>query len=210
VPVPKQKRSLKQESRREYFASIALDLFAERGYFATSIKDIARKTQRNSALVYYYYDDKADLFRAAIEHAVSIAHRQYLKLPLKNDDPLGRIHAWLNINVTLVKRMRSMIKIMLDYSSAGIRNRNIDKAIREFYELERTILTESIRQGVRDGVFRKTNAERLATLISVHLDGMTVASSIREVDIKSALSTLKELIDLYLTPADNKTRRKRR
>jgi AcrR family transcriptional regulator len=193
------RRNAKHEARHEELTSIALDLFAERGFLDTRIKAIAKKAGINPALIYYYYKDKADLFRATIVQAVAVAHRQYLQLPVKTDDPLGRIHAWLEINLVLVQRMRKLVKVMLDYSSAGIRNRQIDTAIREFYELERMILVESIRRGISDGVFRPTDADELAALISVHLDGVTVASSIRKVfDMDEAIINLKGLVSRYL------------
>ena len=166
----KRDRNARRENRHAELASVALDLFAERGFSGISIKEIAGKAGINPALIYYYYKDKADLFRAAIAQAVSVAHQQYLQLRLKNDDPMGRIHAWLESNVVLAQRIRSLVKIMLDYSTAGMRNRGIDTAIREFYELERMILVESIRRGISEGVFAPTDADRLASMISVYLD----------------------------------------
>jgi AcrR family transcriptional regulator len=194
-------RAAKRENRHAELAAVALDLFAERGFSGISIKDIAKKAGINPALIYYYYKDKADLFRAAIAQAVSVAHQQYLQLRLKNDEPMGRIHAWLESNVVLAQRIRSLVKIMLDYSSAGMRNRGIDTAIREFYELERMILVESIRRGISEGVFAPTDADRLAALISVYLDGVMVASSIREVfDMDEAIGNVKDLLMRYLQP----------
>jgi TetR/AcrR family transcriptional regulator len=188
-----------QESRNRDLASAALDLFAERGFAAVSIKEIARKAEINPALIYYYYKDKADLFRAAISHAVSLAHEHYLQLRLNYDDPMGRIHAWLESNVAVAQRIRNLVKIMLDYSSSTVRIRRVDAAIKEFYELERMILVESIRRGIRDGAFRATDADALAALISVHLDGVMVASSIREhFDMNAAIGRVKSLLNLYL------------
>lgn len=210
-----------QENRNAELASVALDLFAQRGFAGASIKQIARKANVNPALIYYYYKDKADLFRAAIVHAVSLAHQKYLQLLDKHDDPMGRIHAWLESNVVVAQRIRSLVKIMLDYSSAGMGNRGIDAAIREFYELERTILVQSIRRGISDGVFRRTDVDRLAALISVHLDGVMVASSIREnFDMDAAILDVKRLLTRYLgldneaetqekAPAHNGRRKKR-
>jgi AcrR family transcriptional regulator len=195
----KKARSPTQEKRNEELASIALELFAEHGFLGVSIKQIARKAGINPALIYYYYKDKADLFRAAIVHAVSSAHQHYLRLLLKHDDPMGRIHAWLESNVVVAQRIRCLVKIMFDYSSAGVRNRGIDLAIREFYELERMILVESIRRGIREGVFRSTDVDRLAALVSVHLDGVMVASSIRaNFDMDAAIGNVKELLIRYL------------
>jgi AcrR family transcriptional regulator len=199
----KKARSVKRENRHSELTAVALDLFAQRGFSGISIKDIAKKAGVNPALIYYYYKDKADLFRAAIAQAVSVAHQQYLLLRLRNDDPMGRIHAWLESNVVLAQRIRSLVKIMLDYSSAGMRNRGIDTAIREFYELERMILVESIRRGISEGAFAPTDAERLAAMISVYLDGVMVASSIREVfDMDEAIGNVKGLLMRYLQPVD--------
>jgi AcrR family transcriptional regulator len=199
----KKHRSTKREDRHSALASVALDLFAERGFSGISIKDIAKKAGINPALIYYYFKDKADLFRAAIAQAVSAAHQQYLQLRLKNDDPMGRIHAWLESNVVLAQRIRSLVKIMLDYSSAGVRNRGIDTAIREFYELERLILVESIRRGISEGVFAPTDADRLTAMISVYLDGVMVASSIRTAfDMDEAMANLKGLLMRYLHPEE--------
>lgn len=188
-----------QNRRNGELASIALDLFARHGFAGVSIKQIAHKAQVNPALIYYYYENKADLFRAAIVHAVSGAHEQYLRLLSKYDDPLGRIHAWLESNVVVAQRIRRLMKIMLDYSSSTLRNAGIDRAIREFYALERKILVENIRCGVREKVFYATDAERLAAIISVHLDGVMVAASIHaKFDMDAAIGDLKEMLTRYV------------
>jgi len=132
-------------------------------------------------------------------HAVSGAHEHYLRLLSKYEDPLGRIHAWLESNVVVAQRTRSLVKIMLDYSNSTWRNRGIDRAIHRFYELERKILVENIRRGIREKVFRATDAERLAAVISVHLDGVMVAASIRATfDMDAAIGDLKELLTRYV------------
>lgn len=204
------KTARNSEKRNEELASIALVLFAEHGFFGVSIKQIARKAGVNPALIYYYYKDKEDLFRAAIVHAVSSAHQQYLQMLSEYDDPMGRIHAWLRCNVVAAQRIRCLVKIMLDYSGSRVRNRGIDLAIREFYELERMILAANIRSGIREGVFRPTDVERLAALISVHLDGVIVASSIRaKFDMDAAISDIKGLLIRYLGVGETAAQRGR-
>lgn len=48
----------------------AAELFAAQGYSATTIKEIAGKAKVNSALLYYYYDDKEGVYRAVLGHLV--------------------------------------------------------------------------------------------------------------------------------------------
>jgi len=73
--MPSKRRNAKHEARHEELTAIALDLFAERGYLDTRIKAIAKKAGINPALIYYYYKDKADLFRAAIVNLKGLVAR---------------------------------------------------------------------------------------------------------------------------------------
>ena len=65
------KREANSAARVDKFLAAALDLFAERNFASVTIKDIARALRVNTALIYYYFDSKTDLFRATIEHAVA-------------------------------------------------------------------------------------------------------------------------------------------
>ncbi|MFZ1071180.1 MAG: helix-turn-helix domain-containing protein, partial [Methyloceanibacter sp.] len=53
-----------ERSARDKFLTASLDLFAERNFASVTIKDIAKALNVNTALIYYYFDSKTDLFRA--------------------------------------------------------------------------------------------------------------------------------------------------
>jgi len=61
------------EYSAERLMRAALDLFSRRDFSTVTIKDIAKASDVNAALIYYYYDSKEDLFRAAIEFAIKMA-----------------------------------------------------------------------------------------------------------------------------------------
>ena len=74
-------------ARVDEFLSTALDLFAERNFASVTIKDIAKTLGVNTALIYYYFDSKTDLFRATIEHAVARAFENVRAFDNKSADP---------------------------------------------------------------------------------------------------------------------------
>src|SRR5688572_2794841 len=96
------RRPARSSSRREEhnaarvdeFLATALDLFAERNFASVTIKDIAERLGVNTALIYYYFDSKTDLFRATIEHAVAGAFENVRALDNKSADPATIIAAW--------------------------------------------------------------------------------------------------------------------
>jgi AcrR family transcriptional regulator len=91
-------------------ARIALDLFAERHFASVTIKDIGRAANVNSAMIYYYYQDKEHLFRAAIESAIDEAFDPFATHCNSevHEDPAETILAWFDTHVVLYKQLRNV------------------------------------------------------------------------------------------------------
>lgn len=64
-----------QIKRREQILFAAREVFACQGYSKASIKKIAAQAELNSpALIYWYFDNKADLFAAVLSEASLLLH----------------------------------------------------------------------------------------------------------------------------------------
>lgn len=63
----------RKEDRPGEIAAAALDLFVERGFAATRIDDIAERAGASKGTVYLYFTSKEDLFKTAIETAMTPA-----------------------------------------------------------------------------------------------------------------------------------------
>lgn len=178
--------------RGEELAAIALDLFAERNFASVTIKDIARASNVNTALIYYYFESKEDLFRAAIEFAVDQAFRNFRQLQARHGNPADIIDDWLNNHVQLYAPIHKFVKISLDYSGSKKVFPAIDRQIRQFYDEEKRILSGCIRQGIEDGIFTPVDADSLALFISTYLDGVMVRSVIlADFDLNQAVIRLR-------------------
>ena len=60
----------KTQATAEKILDVAERLFASRGFSATTIKTIATESGQNSALIYYYYNNKATLYRHVLERVI--------------------------------------------------------------------------------------------------------------------------------------------
>jgi AcrR family transcriptional regulator len=56
-----------RRDRREEILQASLHLFAEKGFHGTSMRDIARSADITEGLIYHYFENKRDLFRAIID-----------------------------------------------------------------------------------------------------------------------------------------------
>lgn len=68
---PEQFEELRAKSR-EKIISAALDLFAHKGYDATSIDSIAKKAGISKGLIYNYFESKEKILRAIFDEAMEV------------------------------------------------------------------------------------------------------------------------------------------
>jgi len=178
--------------RAEELAATAIDLFAARNFASVTIKDIANASGVNTALIYYYFDSKEDLFRAAVEFAVDQAFKNFRLLQARHDNPADIIEDWLNNHVELYAPIHKFVKISLDYAGSDTSIPVIDRLIRQFYNEERRILSRCIDQGIKQGLFENVDPDSLAQFISTYLDGLMVRSVILDdFDLKHSVDLLR-------------------
>lgn len=172
----------------------ALGLFARQDFTSVTIKDIASAAGVNTALIYYYFDSKEDLFRATLDHAVREALENYRRLGERHSDPVDLINDWFDNHAELSEPIRQLVKIMLDYRTARMKLSEVDGIIRHFYDEEARIISQSVRRGIAAGVFRRVDPNRAAELASTHLDGVMVRSMIHpDLDVPASIQALREL-----------------
>ena len=185
----------------DYLAKIALDLFAERHYASVTIKNIGRAAHANSAMIYYYYRDKQDLFRAALDFAVDEAFQLFSDHcnSDKHDNPADAISAWFDVHVALYKQLRAVLKISVDCKGLVGNVPKADEPIQRFYRHENEILRDLVSEGIDEGMFEDVDPAVVATMISTMLDGVLARSIyLEDFDIHKTVQGFKVAILQYL------------
>jgi AcrR family transcriptional regulator len=181
--------------------SAALKLFAERNYSTVTIKDIAKATGMNSALIYYYFGSKEELFLGVVESTVEDAFRQFNEVKSDEADPKSIIVLWLQIHILQFALLQKLAKMSLDYAGEQSHTPRIDKAIKKFYDKESVVLRKAIKDGVALGVFREVDPVQMAMFISTHLDGVLFRSMMfPKFNYKRAIVAMRELVLEHLGP----------
>jgi len=182
------------EGRPEEMMAAALDLFARRDVTSVTIKDIARALGVNPALIYYYFDSKDDLFRACLRYCIERTVGNFRRIEGRHDDPVKMIGAWFETHAQMHAEIRQLVKVMLDYATSGTRTKGTDAVVEDFYRQESHILTDSIRLGIKRGVFLAVNVRQAALFASTQLDGIMVRSMIqKDLDVAAAIRTLERV-----------------
>ncbi|RMD80547.1 MAG: TetR/AcrR family transcriptional regulator [Lentisphaerae bacterium] len=88
----------------------ALECFAEKGYYATTVEEICNRANANIAAVNYHFGDKHRLYERVWEYACELAERDY---PLELPDHLESARAGVTHFV------RNMLKQIFDDTPSG-------------------------------------------------------------------------------------------
>ena len=186
-------------NRADAMTEAALTLFAERNFASVTIKDIGTALGVNTALIYYYFDSKEDLFRAAIERAVQRAFLHFRELRLRHSNPADILSDWLDNHVDLHDPIQKLVKVSLDYAGLPVELPEVERSIRQFYDEEYHTLSRCIQDGIDLGLFEPVDAGRTAQWISIWLDGLMVRSKIfPDLDVEAAINSLREMLWTHL------------
>jgi AcrR family transcriptional regulator len=137
---------------RDALTGAAREIFAERGYHGTSIRDIAKRAGLSLSALYYWHPSKQHLLAALVEE---ITHDYFQRcddaLRDAGDDPAERLRALVRATVQyrVSRRVESNI--------ATLEWRNLEPGNRERLEGLRRSATQLwadiVADGVRRGVF---------------------------------------------------------
>lgn len=145
----------RKEARPAELAAAALEMFAEKGFAATRLDDVAARAGVSKGTVYLYFDSKEDLFKAVVHEGILpiLAQGETLVAQHRGDtaDLLRSIlHGWWSMVGDTA--LASVPKIILSEARnfpdmAMYYNENV-------IQRGRRLLAEVIERGVSRGEFR--------------------------------------------------------
>jgi TetR/AcrR family transcriptional regulator len=127
--------------------------FARQGYDSTTIKEIAADAEVNSALLYYYFAGKEDLYGAVVARMIHGIADAMSKAVAGLTDPEAAVHAFASRHLALLESRPHVRKLigreLIDHDAAHAQD-----AIRHMAATIFDRLQGAIAAGQRAGLFR--------------------------------------------------------
>ena len=141
--------------RQQDILKQAARLFRERGYLATSIRDIGEAVGISSAALYYHYKNKEELLREVVCQGVRLVHEAVSAAVDCEAELLDKVRAGMRAHVlTSLQHLDFSAVIIQEMRYLGPDNRQLAVDVRDRYEAFWAELgEEAVRRGVlRSGV----------------------------------------------------------
>jgi AcrR family transcriptional regulator len=152
VCVPTQTARARQaDQRRSELIETALRLFAERGFRATTIADIASATGTAHGLVYHYFGSKDELLEAVLDRYTFLPRLRDL-LVVSPDRPASEVLAEIAIGLSAMLRDRpEVLRLVVTESPT---NPIVARALAQVTEEGLALLTYYLRARMAAGELR--------------------------------------------------------
>ncbi|AAZ56832.1 transcriptional regulator, TetR family [Thermobifida fusca YX] len=135
--------------RRTQIIKVATELFREKGYYATSLDDIADRIGFTKPAIYYYFKSKEDVLFAIVNSIVDEALERFHAIAAGPGSPGERIHALLVEHTRTI--LRNLDANTVFYNERGLlspeREREMRKREREYTEIMQRLYAEGVATG---------------------------------------------------------------
>lgn len=151
---------------KERIMDAAEQLFADSGFAATSVGQIAEAAGANRALLYYYFRDKQDLYCSIVARGIAQVLGLISDVSASSGSALERLERFVHSYYALLMKRHQVARIVFrEMTGTGEKlGINIDQSLRDV--MHRT--SGIIQQGLNDGEFEGVDPE----LAAVSLFGM--------------------------------------
>jgi AcrR family transcriptional regulator len=145
------------QSVKDAIRAAAVQLFSEYGYHAAPLRDIARMAGIQAASIYYHYANKEALLVEIMETYMLLLNSRLERIVQEQPLPLLRLHEAIANHIRLHTSYKSEFFIIdTEIRALEGENRTHILALRDHYE---ALLQEILRDGMEQGVFRRTDVK---------------------------------------------------
>lgn len=173
-------KKVNREQRQAELLETAIEVFAKRGYQATTMEEIAERAGVSKGMLYIYFKNKEALFGAVFRWFGKMTEAMVLAGIHGLDDEVAQIKriaaTWADVAI----QHRDYVPLFLDFWAAasvkGMRN-DYAEDLAAMYEVYRNLIVDIIERGKAKGSFRPdTDARAIAYLLVGGMDGIFIQS----------------------------------
>jgi len=148
--------------RRSQLLGVALTLFAEKGYHATSIADIIESASVARGTFYNYFKNKRQIFGQLLDHLFEDVMSVAFTIDTESAEGVGQqVRRLIRGICSKMRENHSMARVLLE-QAVGL-DAEANAQLQAFYERIFGRLNDAIEDGQSRGIVREGNSTALAT-----------------------------------------------
>lgn len=172
-----------REEKKALIKKGAVKLFASKGFFATTIKDIAKEVSMAQGLVYHYYKSKDDIYLEVISHALDMMNEAVEGLKLSNqpaDEKIRNAIRELFKTIQTSDTFNQTVRIITSARNSTAIPEKIKAVLDEKRDIPYRVLSEIFKTGQKEGTVVEGDHDSLSIVFWTFINGLAIYQSTRE------------------------------
>ena len=165
-----------REKKRSEIAKRAMDVFARKGFQATTIQDIADADGIGKGTVHHYFRSKDEILMAVTSEIFLDIERSLGAALLRMDEPEERLAALIQKSLNMTPEIENLYVIIFELWLVNLRNRHHNdfmQVIKDLHHDLRTMVGRMIDYGKKKGLFAEDiDTDALAVYLITSFDGV--------------------------------------
>jgi len=159
MPIPKLRQN---KERRQRLLECAIDLFSEKGYFNTSVREIIVKSGFGTGTFYNYFCDKEDILKTLLEEFADQIISGHSTYYTTEKDLYKRFVETKRVTMEIFAQNEKLSEI---YSRVAGTSEAIDNCLKQFEDKLIEFYTRNIEYGINKGAFTNVSVPPIANAI---------------------------------------------
>jgi AcrR family transcriptional regulator len=133
----------------------AIKEFASKGFSGARVENIAKRSKSNMRMLYHYYDNKENLYIAAIENVYQTVRLAEQDLHIEEDEPMIGLERLVDFTFRHFASSSDLIRIVMNENLLEAKYLKKSELVPAMTTKLSTSLKVLLERGVREGVFVK-------------------------------------------------------
>jgi len=181
------------EEVREKIVQAAKQVFAKWGFKKSSLAEIAKEARMGKSSIYYYFQNKEDLFRVVVLGGLNRLFEAIKEAVAKVGKPEDKLRIFVLTRMKKTKEMAGLSEALTNeyLDQFGF----IDKLRRKLFQKEVDFIAEILQEGIDKGLFDVEDVSLTAYALCVSLKGLEYPWAVdrKMADMERDLDTLLRL-----------------
>lgn len=179
----KEQNEKMREERKTKIMNASVKMFADRGFFATKIKDIAEEAQMAQGLVYHYYTSKDDVYYDVLHNAFEKMNEAVIGLKKLNASADKKIILAIKEIIKTIEisdNFNQIVRIIAKASNSSAIPEKVKELISENREVSYRVMAEIFEEGQKEGTVVDGEPYALAVTFWCFINGLAVYKATRK------------------------------
>lgn len=198
----KERREREKEQRKSHILDTARALLLEKGMNATSINQIAKRSELSVGAIYFYFKDKEELFAALQLEGLELLHQDISQALARKSPPEKKIRSIALAYLRFSEDHKNYFDIINYFltSPTTVFPPDLKNEIDAHGSASIDTLTEAIREGIDKGEFKAVDPRRQAIILWSAFNGMIQLKKLQKTILaKDEYQSLyMEIVDRFL------------